>query len=334
MNKVNLDTNLNWRSQAHLDIPLAKARGGYADKFPDRCWKWLLQTKLDGFRESLQIGTNTNWLVGRNKKDKLKGVDAAGDYMVHAFDSWLHKMTHETLAGTMFDGELVWPGHGSAEISSCIAQGRTDELKYGVFDVLFHKSEDYRDEPYEVRFALATELVNFCHLLGYHNVFLVPTFYDMTPEKAEEHFKKGIEGFVAKSPSFRYYDGAPNCMFKLKASITTDFFVTGYTEGKTAGSPKNGIKPVPSGYLSTFTVGMLDDNGKVVNVGTVGNSGPKNHEVSGIPVSEAHKYLGKVIEADVSGYDGSRFRWARFRKFREDKTSKDCLLSEQIGSPE
>ena len=33
----------------------------------------------------------------------------------------------------------------------------------------------------------------------------------------------------------------------------------------------------------------------------------------------------------VSGWDGKRFRWPRFVRWREDKSSADCKFDEQLG---
>ena len=46
---------------------------------------------------------------------------------------------------------------------------------------------------------------------------------------------------------------------------------------------------------------------------------------------EFEKYDQRVVEMVVSGWDGDKFRFPRFKKWRPDKTPRDCQFSEQIG---
>jgi len=317
--------NENWRSL--FDIPLAKVRGGYLDEFKPHCWSFWAQCKMDGYRMSLQIGKEKNWLVGRNRKDKMKGVASAGDWMVYDFQCWIDQLHDSQLVGSMFDGELEWPGHAAAEISTAIATGRTNEFTFTVFDVLFWKGKDLREMPYRERFDFCKQAVKIADEDRFR---LVETFETITPEEVQQYFKQGWEGFVFKNPDSVYYAGAPNCWYKLKGSVTVEGFVTGFTEGKSGGSPTKGIKPTPNGKVATFTVAMMDGS-KPITVATVGDPGKKDHSISDIGILEAPKYFGQVMEFDASGWDSKKFRWARFKCWRDDKTQHDCVLSEQIG---
>lgn len=320
---VRLDWDDNVRSV--LQLELAHPRGGYADVFPEMCWKWWADKKEDGWRESLQLGRTTNWLVGRNRKDKLKGVDKAGDFMVQELPGWLEK-GFPGYEGTMFDGEYLWPGHGASKISHAKASGKERELRHVVFDCLFSPSEgDIRQLAYRDRLAEAKRLVD---KLGSPNIRMVETFKDLTPAKVQEFWDMGWEGLVFKNPDTKYDEGAPDCWYKLKSSVPCDVFIIGVSEHRTGGSPKRGIKPKPTGKAAMFEVAMFDGK-KIHRVGMMGHLEEEDQKRG---LKEFHeKYEMKVVEATVSGWDGDRFRFMRFSKWRPDKTPRDCRMEEQIG---
>lgn len=317
-----IDPDLEWRNT--LGIELAHPRGAYQDVLPERCWGWSAQKKEDGNRESLQFGRTRNWLVGRNRKDKLKGVDKAGGFMVHDDVTWVNELVVPDLAGTLLDGELEWPGHGAAEISTAKAKGKTAELQYVVFDCLFYKGTDLRRFLLRERLKFVQKVVDE---LKNSRIAPCQTFVTVTKERVAELFKAGWEGVVFKDLESRYDDPAPKCWFKCKSESNVDVFITGVTEGKSNGSPKAGIKPKPNGKVATFEVSLFD-KGKIRKVGMMTNLPEKVQNEGLLGFSQ---YEFKVAEATVSGFDGRAFRWVRFKRFRDDKTPRDCEYSSQVG---
>jgi len=320
-----IDADVNIRSA--LQLKLAKCRGAYLDVFPKRCWKWWAQKKEDGNRESLQFGMTRNWLVGRNRKDQLKGVDVAGDFMVHDYVGWVNKLIVPELAGTLLDGELFWPGHSAPEIATAIAEGKTNELSFAVFDCMFYEGVDVRgDTVLEDRLRLACHAVNAA---GSDKIFMVELFKRITPEEVEKLFtEKEWEGLVFKKPGTYYDQQSPDCWQKLKSEKPIDVFVVGVKEGKAGGSPKNGIKPQLNGKAATFNVGMWDGK-KMRLVGVMSHLADEDVEKG---VKEFSTYRFQVAEATASGWDGRRFRSIRFKRWRVgDKTARDCRFEEQMG---
>ena len=89
-----------------------------------------------------------------------------------------------------------------------------------------------------------------------------------------------------------------------------------------------GIKRKPNGKAATFTVAMMTDDHEVVEVGKVRNL---PHDATQFGLKEFERFKARVIEMRVSGFDGKRFRWPRFVRWRDDKTLDDCRLAEQLG---
>jgi len=76
---------IDMRNVLHIECP--RAVGAYLDTVPAEVWDggWVLDRKIDGERDTLQIGSEGSLLVGRNKRNFLKGVAKAGAFMNHNF---------------------------------------------------------------------------------------------------------------------------------------------------------------------------------------------------------------------------------------------------------
>lgn len=307
------------------DIELARCKGGYTDELPDKVYMggWTLQLKLDGIRLSMQFGKTRNWLVGRNRENKLKGVDKAGALCVKTVEPFSSFIKAE-LAGTMLDGELTWPGHGSAEVMSNEAMADPKSHKYVVFDLLFYKGKDLREKPYAERLVYLKKAVAEID----HPQIVEIECRAATKKNLEALWASGEEGGVFAQLNAAYK--ASCSRYKAKAQVTVDGFIMAVSQAKSGGSPKNGIKPQPNGKAAMFLIGMYDDNGKATQVGwcsitddEVVEDGFKDFEAS---------YKGKVIRMTASGWDGRVFRWLRWAGFHEDKVDpKACKISEQVG---
>ena len=318
-----------------LQIEVARAKGGYLDSVPPS-WigdpeKWV-EPKYDGIRITLQFDVTRNWTISRNRKDKLKGVDKAGDFV-----DWSDKLPHlcrelivPKLAGVMFDGELVSAEdeRGRGASVSTLMKENPRGLCYRVFDLLFDEAAtDIRQLPLHRRRECYESLVTK----------LNSPFIKATPKLAStmEEIKKlwddGWEGGIIKDGNSVYRQ--TNGMFKVKAATPVDAFVISVLQEKKGGSPKKGIKPVETGRAKGFLMGMKrrSDN-KIQQVGWMIWNIPEKDQERGFKHFEK-EYKGKVAEMTVSGYDGTSFRWCRFSRWRDDEPGsvKQCILEDQVG---
>ena len=326
-----------------MNIDCPRAKGAYLEDAPDTIWTeadWRLEPKKDGERETMQIGAERSLIVGRNRQDFLKGVAAAGAFRDHSDSNpFLKRVALARLDGTMLDGELTETykkanKKGVREWTKKTAERIEMRKKVGfhVWDCLFWKGVDIREKPLIERRAAAMVAVDMIAPLydGYGQIEMLPQFV-CSQNVLQRMFHWGYEGAIAKNIlhpipiTQRTHSG----WWKLKGddNRTVDGFVVDVAEGSEGGSGLTGVKPKPNEKAVSFTMAMFK-NGKRVDVAKMMNL-PDDAVRDGL--KHFHRYKMEVAEFIVSGWDGSRFRWPRFVRWRPDKTPNDCRFEEQVG---
>jgi hypothetical protein len=284
---------------------------------------------MDGDRVTLEIRETGSVLIGRNRQDQLKGVKAAGAFRdLSSLNPPLCKTASKFLAGTVLDGELteIFTSSGEYDETTRERQKIGEFLGYTVWGVLFARGRDVRNLSESSRFTLAGEMVAQLKNPKIRLIERVPC----TKENLARMFKK-YEGAVAKklSAPIPATQRTNTYWFKIKGSDerTVDAFITDVQEGKSGGSGVRGIKAVPNGKAASFTMSMLDDKGKAVEV-------CKMKHLPDIVAEKGYKQFSKfanvVVEMRVSGWNGKAFRWPKWVRVRMDKGPQDCILSEQL----
>lgn len=313
-----------------MDIELARAKGGYLDTIPE---DWIgspdvwLEPKYDGFRATIQWDLDRNWVVSRNRHDKLKGVAAAGEY-VERSDKLPHlrNLVIPELAGLMLDGELVCVdderGRG-ASIGHYMKEA-PEKLAIRAFDLLFDAgARDMRTESLLVRRKRLEEVVK---QIGSDFIRLTPTLHP-TMAEIEKLWADGWEGGILKDRRVQYR--GTNAMKKCKAEQDVDAFCLEPVIARRGGSPKRGIKPEPTGRAGGFVMGMRTKDGRTVKVGTMMMGVTDEDKERGIKHFD-REFLGRVARMSASGYNGVELRWCRFKNWHEE-AGKPCILEDQIG---
>ena len=253
----------NLREKHKIDLP--RAKGAYLEDAPESIWTnpaYVLEPKLDGTRESLQIGTTESLLVGRNRQDFLKGVEKAGGFQIHQHPI-LSRIACPDLEGTLLDGELTmhFTQDGEYDENTKVREREGIFIGYTVWQALFYEGRDLRTYHDHVRREYAARAIE---QLGNPHIRLIER-YPATREKLEEIWATGGEGAVAKNAYgvLKIGQRTASDWYKLKTQDTVDAFITGVTEGKAGGSGVKGVKPLPNGTAATFTVSMFRrENGK------------------------------------------------------------------------
>lgn len=192
-------------------------------------------------------------------------------------------------------------------------------ISYIVYDLLEWNGSGYTDRSQEWRRKELKSVFPF----GSENLFLNPVFDD--PSRFGELFDTlighGIEGIIVKNKSAPYvFDGRPNkTWYKVKAAVTMDMIVSGYTDG--AGKYE--------GLIGTVEFSRMDAEGNLVYVGRCsGMTDDLRREIT----ADKDKYLGKVIEVKSNELVGSKEyrspRHPQFVAFRFDKNPQDCTGEE------
>lgn len=339
------------RNELNIDAP--RAKGAYLEDAPGGIWTehgWVLEDKEDAMRATMQIGADRSLLVGRNRKDFLKGVKKAGSFMSldHKNPLLAFEVFSKEFEGTILDGELTETFKSATKKTIAAGKGiKTklglmeydkytterlgigDRLGYAIWDCLFYKGNDIRDRELWKRRKAAEHVIE---KLNTSKLWLLEQF-PATEKSIQSIFSRGKEGAIAKNIYHTIPKGQKTHpgYWKLKGDDkrTVDGFITGVQEALEGGSGVKGIKPKPSGRAASFTICMLDAKGKSMEVCKM--KGNLTEDMIKYGCSEFHRFDSCVVEMKVSGWDGVRFRWPRYYRWREDKTWRDCIVSEQIG---
>lgn len=176
-----------------------------------------------------------------------------------------------------------------------------------LFDVLQVDDRDLRAKPLTDRKKVLKEILKGTGLE-------VPTTLVRSVEKIVElrdmMVEEGWEGIVVKNPESSY--AQPSSWLKMKRFDTVDCFVTGLVETK---------EMERTGFARSWTVGVYDDNGTLVELGNVGSTVEK--------VDNRRVKKGSVLEVRFQEVTRDRKLRAPFiLRIRHDKTPEECLLSQ------
>lgn len=319
------------RNEENVMCP--RAKGMYLENAPDEIWNggWVLEEKLDGTRDTLQIGSKSSRVVGRNRQDFLKGVQKAGVFREHVHPVF-SKIACPELDGTLLDGERT-DGRTADGSFDDYTKHRFIEgmfVGYTTWGVMFWKGEDVRGRTEEERYELAKQAVEVLKQKYPKLSIRVVERMEATKENLDKMFEISKEGAIAKKLGMpiRPTQRSNPYWWKLKGASerTIDAFIIGAAEGKSGGSGLRGVKPKPNGKICTLTIAMIE-NGRIKEVGKMSNL---PDEVKEMGVGGWDKFKNRVAEVNVAGWSGKGFRQPRFKKWREDKSPSDCRFDEQV----
>lgn len=321
-----------------LNIEAPRCRGGYLEAAPKEIWDnpdWAIEPKMDGNRITLQIGAEGSLLVGRNRQDFLKGVARAGEFrQQNEVNLGLASIACPELDLTVLDGELTecFCQDGTPEKGTLDREDAGIFTGYTAWQALVVKGKDVRNLPDWRRRELAGIIIDYLlevKKVSYQKIRLIERL-PATLENVNALLSQGIEGVVAKDITKPVPVGqrTNTWWWKVKGdkSRTVDAFVIGVSEAMEGGSGVRDIARKPNGKAATFTMAMMTPDGPVVVAKMFGI--PDDAKETGF--KHLDLWMNKVAEMQVSGWDGQRFRWPKFVKWRDDKGPNDCVLIEQL----
>lgn len=303
-------------------------------------------------REELDIRGKWDGYVAEPKHDGVRALivtDAHGavsaysrsgqDYTRHLNDDLTESLRAWLPANTVADGELaiftrtaevmgrtvpVSNFNATARVlGSAAARGRALQTELGplgfiAYDLPRIGGDQIDAAPFaERRAALADMFPHMDPRLTLNPQFTDPAVF---AELFDALVDSGIEGIIAKNTAAVYaFDGRPNkTWYKVKAAITVDMVVTGYTEGRGK----------YEGLIGAIEFGRWTPDGVVAVGRCSGMTDAFRREVS----ANREAFLGKVIEVKSNELVGSKeYRTPRHPQFvcvRTDKRPEDCLGDE------
>jgi ATP-dependent DNA ligase len=178
-----------------------------------------------------------------------------------------------------------------------------------LFDVLQVDDRDLRGKPLLERKKVLGEILDGT---GLEVPWKLEKMVAGVEKLRDRMVGEGREGVVVKNPEAPY--GKPGAWLKLKKFDTVDVFVTKLVETKEMRA---------TGMARSWTMGVYDEKGRVVEVGNVGST------VERVDPRQVKK--GSVIEVRFQEVtrDG-KLRAPFIVRIRRDKTPEECLLT-QLG---
>ncbi len=176
-----------------------------------------------------------------------------------------------------------------------------------LFDVLQVDDRDLRSKTLSERKKILREILKGT---GLEVPYKLAKSSDKIMALRNDMVEKGGEGIVVKNPESSY--GQPNSWLKVKRFDTIDCFVIDIQETQ---------ELKRTGIARSWSVGVYDDDGQVVNLGNVGSTVER--------VDPRHVKKGSVIEVRFQEVTRDKKLRAPFiLRIRHDKTPGECLLSQ------
>lgn len=319
-----------------MQIKPQKARGVLKESM----WtdpEWVAEEKFDGDRRIAQLGGVRARYTGTRES-------VGGSGYVEKTYNLPHLMNFPfSLDGTVLDGEIVapfakdLPGGKSKYVTAIMGskparaielQRKHGWLEYMVFDCLWYKGEDMRGHILPLR---RDKVVKALKEWGNKYAKLVlPTISVGNGDKKAyfaEIIKAGGEGVILKHVAHTY--GDEKLWVKRKGEWTADVVIMDFKPGKGKNAGQVGAMYVGQyeyAHHGSATERPMQTTSKLVRVGSVRGF---DDRLMAAMTAKPKRYVGLVVEIAHNGREPTgAFRHPRFKRFRPDKSAKDCIYRE------
>lgn len=188
---------------------------------------WLHEVKLDGYRLFARLENGRPQLLTRNDQDWTR-----------RFPRLAEVLKELPVERAVLDGEAVVLGSDGissfGRLQEALSAGRTDNVIYQAFDLLYLGSRDLTDVPLSERKQALAQLLMAAGLGDASAVRYSDHQQGRGPAFFAQACRMGLEGIICKRADSAYHSGRSKQWLKVKCSHADEFVVGGFTDPRGA----------------------------------------------------------------------------------------------------
>src|SRR5438094_1723325 len=287
---------------------------------------WIKERKYDGYRALCAVSNGRVAMVTRN------GLDLVG-----RFPAIARSVSQIVVGDAVVDGEIaVLDGKGVPRFE-LIQQGKNDEAQLFAFDLLRLDGEDLRPRAIEERRDLLRSL--FSNVAA--NLRFSEELQGRVADLLKEAGRDGWEGVMLKRRGSPYQKGRSRDWLKIKAHLSQELAIVGWTPGE--GAASSGIGAL---LLGVNEGGTLEYAGKVGTgfsskmrkelLEELRKDEVKEPQVRGAPRMRDARWVKPRLVAQVSFTEWTsdgKLRHPSFQGLRPDKAPLEAVREVPAAPP-